>query len=198
MSTRYRRTGFRNFLITYFLLLFILFASCNAKQTKAEDSTLQQNQVNPVSLEEGSFSDLYQFYTTNPRSQFETDQNLIIDYIAENNLNVKRESNGLFYTINKEGEGPLLRRGMPVKADYKGYFLDGKVFDSSYERGKPIRFTIGQMAPGWDQAMKLVNRGTSMTLLLPSFLGYGEDGFAEHVPPNSVLLFDIEISEEAY
>ncbi len=197
MSTLYRKTNLHQALTSFFFILLILFASCNAKQTKVDDS-INTNQPGTGTLEEGTISDLYQFYTTNPRSQFQKDQNLIIDYIAEHNLNVKRESNGLFYVVHKEGTGELLRRGMPVKADYKGYFLDGTVFDSSYERGKPIRFTIGQMAPGWDQAMKLVNRGTSMTLLLPSFLGYGEEGFVDLVPPNTVLLFDIEIFEEAY
>jgi FKBP-type peptidyl-prolyl cis-trans isomerase FkpA/FKBP-type peptidyl-prolyl cis-trans isomerase FklB len=197
MSTLCRkRFYFFNFISLSFFIV-CLFASCNTKQGNSGDST-KLAEAKTTSLEDDSFSDLYQFYTTDPRSQFQIDQNLIIDYIAEHNLNVKRESNGLFYIIHNEGDGPLLRRGMPVKADYKGYFLDGATFDSSYERGKPIRFTIGQMAPGWDQAMKLVNRGTSMTLLLPSFLGYGEEGFADLVPPNTVLLFDIEIFEEAY
>lgn len=197
MSTLCHKTRFSYAITPHFFILCILFASCNSKQSKTDD-TLPEVPSESVSLEEGSYSDLYQFYTSNPRSQFQTDQNLIIDYIAERNLNANRESNGLFYVIHKQGEGPLLRRGMPVKADYKGYFLDGSTFDSSYDRGKPIRFTIGQMAPGWDQAMKLVNRGTSMTLLLPSFLAYGEEGFTDQVPPNTVLIFDIEIFEEAY
>lgn len=142
--------------------------------------------------------DIYQNYTSEPRSQFQIDENLIIDYIASNGLDTKRAENGLYYIINDPGEGPLLQRGSPVKADYKGYFLDGKVFDSSYGRGKPIRFTIGQMAAGWDQGLTYVSRGANITLLLPSFLGYGEEGFSTLVPPNSVLIFEIDIKKEAY
>lgn len=186
---------------SYSSILLILLISLVACQSKKADTT--NNQAPLAASEQSSakgidLSDLFQYYTSNPRSQFEQDQNVIIDYIAGRNLQVKRESNGLFYVINKEGTGPLLKRGMPVKAHYKGYFLDGNTFDSSYDRGKPIRFTIGQMVPGWDQAMTLVNRGTSMTLLLPSFLAYGEEGYSGLVPPNSVLLFDIEIFDEAY
>ena len=177
------------------ILLLFFFASCQSKKadSSSSNSSLATEQT---STQEIDLADLFQYYTSDPKSQFEQDQNLIVNYIADNNLQVKRESNGLFYVITKEGSGPLLRRGMPVKADYKGYFLDGRTFDSSYDRGKPIRFKIGQMVPGWNQALTLVNRGTSMTLLLPSFLAYGEKGFPDLVPPNSVLLFDIEISEE--
>lgn len=142
--------------------------------------------------------DIYQNYTTDPKSQFQKDENLIIDYIALHQLDAKRAENGLYYIIHEKGTGPLLQRGSPVKADYKGYFLDGQIFDSSYKRKKPIRFTVGQMAPGWDQGMSYVSRGAKLTLILPSFLGYGEEGFQNHVPPNSVILFDIDIKKEAY
>lgn len=174
----------------------VLVFSCIEPTSPAPVET-KQTPVVPQNID-AQLGDIYQHYSSEPKSQFQKDENLIIDYIVKNQLDAKRAENGLYYMIHEEGEGPKLQRGSPVKADYKGYFLDGQIFDSSYERKKPIRFTVGQMAPGWDQGMTYVSRGSKLTLILPSFLGYGEEGFQNHVPPNAVILFDIDIKKEAY
>lgn len=178
------------------VLPFVFLLSCVEPSTKSA-SPVADKVSSPKDIDD-QLGDIYQNYTSDPKSQFQKDENLIIDYIVENQLQALRAENGLYYIIHEEGTGPLLQRGSPAKADYKGYFLDGKVFDSSYKRNKPIRFTVGQMAPGWDQGMTYVSRGAKLTLLLPSFLGYGEEGFQNHVPPNSVIVFDIDIKKEAY
>lgn len=178
------------------VLPFVFLLSCVEPNTKSASPTADK-MSSPNDIDD-QLGDIYQNYTSDPKSQFQKDENLIIDYIVENQLQALRAENGLYYIIHEEGTGPLLQRGSPVKADYKGYFLDGTVFDSSYKRNKPIRFTVGQMAPGWDQGMTYVSRGAKLTLLLPSFLGYGEEGFQNHVPSNSVIVFDIDIKKEAY
>jgi len=178
------------------VIFLILQYSCIETSTKSIE--LSPETIKTSKNLDDQLGDIYQNYTTDPKSQFQQDENLIIDYIVEQQLGAQRAENGLYYIIHQEGTGPLLQRGSPVKADYKGYFLDGKIFDSSYKRKKPIRFTVGQMVPGWDQGMTYVSRGAKLTLLLPSFLGYGEEGFQNHVPPNTVILFDIDIKKEAY
>lgn len=188
----------RKISILYALLLSVVYISCvePIHQSAKAEETVPPTQ--PTVQTEQQIGDIYQNYTAEPKSQFQVDENLIIDYIVENGLECKRAENGLYYQIHQQGEGELLQRGSPVKADYRGYFLNGKTFDSSYDRGKPIRFTVGQMAKGWDQGMTYLSRGSKVTLILPSFLGYGEEGFQNLVPPNSVLVFDIDIKKEAY
>lgn len=178
------------------VICLVLLSSCVEPVTRPQAAPIDKASA-PQNIDD-DLGDIYQHYNAEPKSQFQKDENLIIDYIVQHKLNTTRAENGLYYIIHKEGIGPKLQRGSPVKADYKGYFLDGTEFDSSYKRNKPIRFTVGQMAPGWDQGMSYVSRGANLTLILPSFLGYGEEGFQNHVPPNSVILFDIDIKKEAY
>jgi len=186
------------YLILVFAYIVCVHVSCIESNTQTNKTEhIRSTDKSKVQTDQ-RVGDIYQHYTAVPKSQFQRDENVLIDYIVENGLDCTRAENGLYYTIHQMGDGELLGRGSPVKADYKGYFLDGKIFDSSYQRGKPIRFTVGQMAAGWDQGMTYVNRGSKITLLLPSFLAYGEEGFQDIVPPNTVLVFEIDIKKEAY
>lgn len=101
---------------------------------------------------------------------------------------------GLHFVVTETGSGPKPQRGQQVTANYHGTLLNGKVFDSSIERGKPFKFTvgIGQVIKGWDEAFLDMKRGEKRTLVLPSELGYGTRG-AGPIPPNSILVFDVEL-----
>jgi len=143
---------------------------------------------------EGALAEkLYVNYTAEPQNQFQKDENALIEYAVDNGLDVTRTATGLYYLIEKEGVGPKYIHGQPCKAHYSGYFLDGKVFDSSYNRGKPLFFSVGQMNAAWNEALKLMNTGTKAKLLIPSKLAYGERGFPGYVPPNTPLVFDLEV-----
>jgi len=168
----------------------LICLSCKSEQQKqiGNSTTVDKS-------EEDILGDIYQHYSTDPVTQHQKDENAIIDYIAENGLSAERSQSGLYYVIDTIGNGPLIRRGDQVRANYKGYFLDGKEFDSSYKRNKPLWFTVGQMAAGWDEGMTYINAGAKATFLLPSYLGYGERGFPGYVEPNTVILFDIEVLE---
>ena len=97
--------------------------------------------------------------------------------------------------INKEGLGIKPEKGTKVSVHYKGALLDGTVFDSSYQRKEPIEFTvgIGQVIAGWDEGILLLNKGAAARLLVPSHLGYGTRGAGGVIPPDTTLIFDVEL-----
>lgn len=176
------------------LLFYCVILGC--KPTSIADSkkieSVENNNLNTKATDE-DYADIYSKYNANPRSQFQIDENKIIDFIADQEWNANRLESGIYYTIHEHGTGPLIKGGQPLKVDYKGYLPDGTVFDSSYKKGKPIRFTVGQMVAGWNEGLKYLQIGSKATLMIPSYLGYGTDGFPGFVGPNEVLIFDIEI-----
>lgn len=101
---------------------------------------------------------------------------------------------GLKYFIKKNGNGRIPNRGDLIKVHYTGYLEDGTVFDSSYQRNKPIETLIGvgKVIPGWDEAFLTMKEGEKRVLILPDYLGYGEYGNPP-IPPNATLIFDVEL-----
>jgi len=71
--------------------------------------------------------------------------------------------------------------------------IDGTVFDSSVQRGEPIQFGVNQVIPGWTEGLQLMKEGAKYTLTIPSELGYGARGAGGVIPPNSILVFDVEL-----
>lgn len=104
-------------------------------------------------------------------------------------------ASGLEYKIIKKGTGKLPEAGKKVTVHYRGTLLDGRQFDSSFDRGQPISFTLGQrqVIAGWDEGIQLFPVGSRGRLRIPPGLAYGERGAGAVIPPNSTLIFDIEI-----
>ncbi len=104
-------------------------------------------------------------------------------------------SSGLKYIVNKTGKGKQATNGKAVEVHYTGMLLNGKKFDSSLDRGVPFEFVLGkgQVIKGWEEGIALMKVGGKMRMILPPELAYGEKGAGEIIPPNSTLIFDVEL-----
>ncbi len=104
---------------------------------------------------------------------------------------------GLRYQIIQKGNGKAAEAGKMVSVHYKGQLADGTVFDSSYKRNQPLDFQVGvgQVIPGWDEGICLLNVGDKARLVIPSDLGYGSRGAGGVIPPNATLVFDVELMD---
>lgn len=100
---------------------------------------------------------------------------------------------GLKYRILRKTKGEKPKAANSVTVNYKGWLDDGKVFDSSYDRGQPITFPLKQVIPGWTEGMQLVPKGGMIELEIPSQLGYGARGAGNEIPPNARLHFIVEL-----
>ncbi len=100
-----------------------------------------------------------------------------------------------YYVINKSTNPVKAEAGKTVKVHYSGYLADGKMFDSSVERGEPIEFPLGQgqVIPGWEEGIALMNVGDKLRIVIPYILAYGEQGRPPQIPAKADLTFDVEL-----
>lgn len=121
------------------------------------------------------------------------------DFLAENKKKegVKTLPSGLQYKVVKQGTGATPKATDTVTTHYRGTFLNGKTFDSSYDRGQPAQFPVNKVIPGWTEALQLMKVGDKWQLFIPSELAYGEKGMGSDIPPNAALIFEIELLDIA-
>jgi FKBP-type peptidyl-prolyl cis-trans isomerase len=134
----------------------------------------------------------------------------IESYIAEKGLTAQKTENGLYYVIETEGTGDSTTAGTTMYVNYAGYLLNGTLFDTSYpEIAKannvfseerpyeplPVNVGMGQVIPGWDEGLMLLKKGSKAKFIIPSPLAYGENGAGELIPANSILVFDVEVTD---
>lgn len=105
-----------------------------------------------------------------------------------------KTNTGLRYIVLKEGSGTdTPKYGRPVTVHYQGQLLNGKIFDSSLIRKEPAVFAVGQVIEGWNEALMTMKKGEKRTLIIPPDLGYGDYGYPGVIPPDSYLIFDVEL-----
>ncbi|MBT4762327.1 MAG: FKBP-type peptidyl-prolyl cis-trans isomerase [Bdellovibrionaceae bacterium] len=107
---------------------------------------------------------------------------------------VTKLDSGLLYKVITKGSGPVPKATDTVKVHYKGTLTSGKEFDSSYKRNKPAEFPVNGVIKGWTEALLLMPVGSKWQLTIPADIAYGPSG-RPGIPPNSVLLFDVELLE---
>ena len=100
---------------------------------------------------------------------------------------------GLQYKILTAGTGPKPTASDSVKCNYRGTLINGSEFDSSYKRGQPATFAVGQVIKGWTEALQLMPVGSKWQLFVPASLAYGERGAGAEIGPNATLIFEVEL-----
>lgn len=143
----------------------------------------------------------------NPAKKYEEEEkSLIADYIANNNITVSPDANGIYYIETEPGTGDLIKSGDSVGVYYTLMFLTGEVKQSNVEEETPYRFRVGsyELIEGWSKGLLKMKLGTKARLLLPSGMAYGSMGYGYYdtygnyytiIPGYTPLLFDIEVVE---
>jgi peptidylprolyl isomerase len=124
-----------------------------------------------------------------------TEQSRMENLIRQKWPQAQQTASGLWYVVTAEGSGPKPQKGTTVTAHYTGTLLDGRKFDSSVDRGRPFKFPVGakRVIAGWDEAFLDMAKGEKRTLIIPPDLAYGKRGHPPVIPPNSYLVFDVEL-----
>ncbi len=117
------------------------------------------------------------------------------EFLAQNKTKegVVTLPSGLEYKILKAGDGPKPTATDIVECNYRGTLIDGKEFDSSYKGGKPVSFPVNGVIKGWTEALQLMPVGSKWELFIPANLAYGERAAGADIPPNSTLIFEVEL-----
>lgn len=134
----------------------------------------------------------------------------IARYMEENQLDIEPEESGIYFIQTKKGSGSKVQQGQTVSVNYTGKLLNGKLFDTNIEEiakandqympgrdYEPMSFPagVGQMIPGFDQAVLMMNKGSKATVIIPFALAYGNRAIGNDIPAYSTLVFEIEVTD---
>jgi FKBP-type peptidyl-prolyl cis-trans isomerase len=116
-------------------------------------------------------------------------------FLEENSrkAGIQTTPSGLQYEVLRDGAGPKPSATSTVEVHYEGRLINGKVFDSSYQRNQSISFPLNRVIPGWTEGLQLMPTGSKYRLYIPSELGYGARGAGGDIPPHATLIFDVEL-----
>ena len=176
------------------LFILILFGMWACKQSEQGNSLTSSNK-DKVSQELNSqeMQKLYEHFIPNPENLIDSQENRIIEYLIEHAIPAERLADGVYISKTESKEGTLLKWGDLIELHYEGKFLNGKMFDSSRHKGKPMKTYIGNGIDGWNQALQQLKVGERAFVWIPSAQGYGKEGFPPVIPPDAILVFDVEI-----
>ena len=146
-----------------------------------------------IAISCGSATQKAQTTATNAGEMSEKKQ--IEAYLMANKLTKKANTteDGIYYVMEEEGSGQSPTISDRVSVHYRGTLLDGKQFDSSYDRGQAAEFPLAGVIEGWQKGIPLFKMGGKGKLIIPSALAYGERAIGNDIPANSILFFDIEL-----
>lgn len=157
--------------------------ACNSAAEATKNST--SSTINEDALVTRLASEMF----ADPQTQAERDQNRIINYAIDHLLDIRATNSGLYYRIIEAGEGPPASWGDYVTVNYTGKFLDGRIFDQA----RDYKFYVGNMIKGWNEGLQMLKKGGEALFLIPSRLAYGSEGAGSVIPPDEVLMFEIEL-----
>ena len=140
------------------------------------------------------FAEYVQGVEAREKAKLEEEKKRVIAEISARYPNAKKTASGMYYVVDREGDGGKSPRyGQKVTVHYQGTLMDGKIFDSSYLRKEPTAFRIGEVIEGWNEALQTMTKGEKRTLVIPPELGYGEYGYPGVIPQNAWLIFEVEL-----
>jgi FKBP-type peptidyl-prolyl cis-trans isomerase len=171
-------------LLSFLFGMIICAIACSPNATAEKE----EPQISPE-VEDELVSRLAASLIADPANNQEIENNSIINYAIDNLLDVVTTPSGLHYQIIKEGTGEKANWGDYVTVNYRGRLMNGKTFDSA----EAYQFYIGNMIKGWNEGLELLAQGGKAIFLIPSHLAYADKGLGQIIPPNSVLVFDIEL-----
>lgn len=155
------------------------------------------NQNAPVSEEQlqAAFQELQQKMQARAEEESKEASQEGVQYLEEN---AKRDGiqvteSGLQYEILVEGDGEKPANDATVRTHYHGTFIDGRIFDSSVDRGQPAEFPVNGVIAGWTEALQMMPVGSKWRLHVPSDLAYGSQGAQGAIPPHATLVFEVEL-----
>ncbi len=190
----------KKFSILFMIVAMFMFGACNS----SENESSANNEKSETSEEKNTeIQKVEEAQTAQNRKAEEAQISKTLTnadipkYIKDNNITVEPTPTGLYYVVKEEGTGDKVKTGDIVSVHYSGTLLDGKKFDSSYDRGVPFDFQIGSgsVIAGWDEGIALMKVGEKAKLIIPSELAYGDKAVGGVIPANSPLIFDVELVE---
>ncbi|HTG67505.1 MAG TPA: peptidylprolyl isomerase [Flavobacterium sp.] len=139
----------------------------------------------------------FRTFEGNRKKRLEAEKNAAEEAMGKLAAGFEKTESGLRYQFIQRGEGKKAENGKTVSVHYTGQLPDGKVFDSSYPRKKPIEFPLGKgnVIEGWDEGIALLQVGDKARFVIPAHLGYGSRGAGGVIPPNATLIFDVELMD---
>lgn len=157
-------------------------------------SEVMNNEATTMSPEEANET-LQEYFSKQQENMLNKNLEIGRAFLEENS---KKESvvtlpSGLQYEVISEGTGAMPKATDSVKCHYHGTLIDGSVFDSSVQRGKPAVFGVNQVIKGWVEALQLMKVGSKWRLFIPSELAYGSQGAGGSIEPNATLIFEVEL-----
>ncbi len=175
-------------------------------KTGAQDKPIENQIINKVIIikkgKEYKHFEAEKFFNENKNKIQENNKIYLASKLKETSEKVAKikegmttTASGLMYKIVKQTEGKQPKKGDSIAAHYAGIFEDGRVFDSSYVRNEPLEFPvgIGRVIKGWDEGLLLMKEGEKAILWIPSELAYGTRGAGGVIPPNTNLIFEVEL-----
>lgn len=157
-------------------------SACSSKsEQKTEDTPIFTEEVSEISTTPASNDYAAIFADPAKQSEVATDSTYAVT------------ASGLKYIVLREGDGVAPGATDQVTVHYEGKLLDGTIFDSSYMRGEPTSFPLNAVIPGWTEGLQLMKTNGKTVFYIPSNLAYGERGAGGQIPPNSDLIFTVEL-----
>ena len=137
----------------------------------------------------------YEAYSANYEKRDAANRQEQTKFLEENSKkpSVTTTESGLQYEVITPGFGPQPAAQDVVRVHYRGTLVNGTEFDSSYSRGQPVEFPLDGVIMGWTEGLQLMNTGSKYRLVIPSELGYGSQDMSPQIPPNSTLIFEVEL-----